>query len=322
MSGWQEEGSRELSRFIVRRLLYALVALIGATMLVFGLSRLVGDPRDLYIQEGGYGTSPETRAVLEKQLNLDKPLPLQYGIWLGRVLKGDLGNSVFTRIPVSRQIRESAPRTLKLGLVSWVLATGMGIPLGIVAAVYRGTMWDKLARGFALLGQAAPPFWIGIMGILLFSVQLRWLPAGTEGEGLAIRNFIMPAFTLGWLSSAGYMRITRSAMLEVLDSEFVKLARAKGVGRTTVVWKHAFRNALIPPLTISALLLAGFITGAVVVETVFAWPGMGRLAVDAVSNNDYPLMTGTVLVFAAVYLVMNLLTDIAYAFIDPRIRYS
>lgn len=299
-----------------------MIALIGATMLVFGLSRMVGDPRDLYIQEGGYGTSAETRAVLEKQLNLDKPFVLQYGLWLGRVLKGDLGNSVFTRTPVSRQIKESAPRTLKLGLVSWVIATGMGIPLGIAAAVYRGTVWDKLARGFALLGQAAPPFWLGIMGILLFSVRLRWLPAGTEGEGLAIRNFIMPAFTLGWLASAGYMRITRSAMLEVLDSEFVKLARAKGVGRGAVIWKHAFRNALIPPLTISALLLAGFITGAVVIETVFAWPGMGRLAVDAVSNNDYPLMTGAVLVFAVVYLVMNLLTDVAYAYVDPRIRYS
>jgi peptide/nickel transport system permease protein len=198
----------------------------------------------------------------------------------------------------------------------------MGIPLGIAAAITRGTAWDKLARGFALLGQAAPPFWIGIMGILLFSVKLRWLPAGTEGEGLAIRNFVLPAVTLGWLAAAGYMRITRSAMLEVLDSEFIKLARAKGVSGWKVIWKHAFRNALIPPLTVSALLLAGFITGAVVVETVFAWPGLGRLAVDAVSNNDYPLMTGTVLVFAAVYLVINLLTDIAYAFIDPRIRFS
>jgi len=311
-----------VSRFIARRLAYSVIALLGATMLVFGLSRAVGDPRDLYIQEGGYGTTPETRKFLEKQLNLDKPLAAQYGIWLGRVLRGDLGNSVFTRAPVLRQIRESAPRTLKLGLVSWVLATGMGIPLGIAAAITRGTAWDKLARGFALLGQAAPPFWIGIMGILLFSVKLRWLPAGTEGEGLAIRNFVLPAVTLGWLAAAGYMRITRSAMLEVLDSEFIKLARAKGVSGWKVIWKHAFRNALIPPLTVSALLLAGFITGAVVVETVFAWPGLGRLAVDAVSNNDYPLMTGTVLVFAAVYLVINLLTDIAYAFIDPRIRFS
>ncbi len=311
-----------MSKFIMRRVVYAFIALLGATMIVFGLSRMVGDPRDLFIQEGGYGTTPEQRLALEKQLNLDRALPIQYGIWLGRTLKGDLGDSVFTRIPVARQIKESAPRTLKLGLVAWVLATGMGIPLGIIAAVYRGTVIDKLARGFALLGQAAPPFWIGIMGILLFSVKLRWLPAGTEGDGLAIRNFVMPAFTLGWLASAGYMRITRSAMLEVIDSEFVKLARAKGVGKWKVIWKHAFRNALIPPLTVSALLLAGFITGAVVVETVFAWPGLGRLAVDAVSNNDYPLMTGTVLVFAAVYLVMNLLTDVAYAYIDPRIRYN
>lgn len=315
-------GGNGLSRFIIRRLLYACVALLGATMLVFGLSRAIGDPRDLYIQEGGYGTTPEQRAVLEKQLNLDKPLFVQYGIWLGKALKGDLGDSVFTRTPVTRQIKESAPRTLKLGLVSWVLAMAMGIPLGIAAAVYRGTVWDKLARGFALLGQAAPPFWIGIMGILVFSVYLRWLPAGTDGEGLAIRNYVLPVFTLAWLSSAGYMRITRSAMLEVMDTEFVKLARAKGVPRWKVIWKHAFRNALIPPLTISSLQLAAFITGAVIVETVFAWPGLGRLAVDAVSNNDYPLMTGTVLVFAAVYLVMNLTTDVLYAYIDPRIRYN
>lgn len=214
-----------MARFIFRRSIYSIVALLGATMIVFGLSRAVGDPRDLYIQEGGYGTSAETRAVLEKQLNLDRPLAVQYSIWVGRVLRGDMGDSVFTRIPVSRQIMESGPRTLRLGIVSWILATGMGIPLGIIAAVYRGTYIDKLSRTFALLGQAAPPFWIGIMAILLFSVKLRWLPAGTEGDGLAIRNYVMPAFTLGWLAAAGYMRITRSAMLEVLDSEFVKLAR-------------------------------------------------------------------------------------------------
>jgi peptide/nickel transport system permease protein len=309
-----------MTRFIIRRLLYAVVALLGATIVVFSMSRLVGDPRDLYIQEGGYGLTPETRAALEKQLGLDRPLVVQYLIWLGRTMKGDMGTSVFTRAPVAKQIKDRAPATLRLGLVSWVLATGMGIPLGVVAAVYRGTLIDKLARGFALLGQASPSFWIGIMAILLFAVKLRWLPVATQGEGFAIRNYIMPAFTLGWLASAGYMRITRSAMLEVLDSEFVKLARAKGAANWTVIWKHAFRNALIPPLTISSLLLAGFITGAVVVETVFAWPGLGRLAVDAVNNNDYPLMTGTVLVFAAVYLVMNMFTDIAYAFIDPRIR--
>ncbi len=311
-----------MGRFIIRRLVYATVALIGATVIVFMMSRLVGDPRDLYIQEGGYGLTEETRLALEKQLGLDKPIWVQYGVWLGRVLKGDLGTSVFSRAPVAKQIRDKAPATLKLGLVAWVLATGMGIPLGVVAAVYRGGFIDKLARGFALLGQASPSFWIGIMAILLFSVQLRWLPVATQGEGFAVSHYVLPAFTLGWLASAGYMRITRSAMLDVLDSEFVKLARAKGVGGWTVIWKHAFRNALIPPLTISALLLAGFITGAVVVETVFAWPGLGRLAVEAVNNNDYPLMTGTVLVFAIVYLVMNMLTDIAYAFVDPRIRYS
>jgi len=193
----------------------------------------------------------------------------------------------------------------------------------VLSAVKRGTVWDYLGRGFALFGQALPPFWIGIVGVLIFSVQLGWLPAAFKGDGISIKHFILPAITVGWVAAAGYLRLTRSAMLEVLDSEYIKLARAKGLSNRTVIWKHAFKNAVIPLLTYSVLLLAGLLNGAVVAEVVFAWPGLGRVAlVQAVNNNDFPLLTGAVLVFVLIYLVLNFVTDVLYAFIDPRIRYG
>ena len=197
----------------------------------------------------------------------------------------------------------------------------------MLSAVKRGTIWDVIGRTFAVFGQALPPFWLGIMLILIFSVNLDWLPSGTRGHDATgffdrMTYFIMPAITLGWLASAGLMRLVRSSMLEVLDSEFVKLARAKGVGANTVVWKHAFKNALIPPLTFSALILVGFIGGTVVTETVFAWPGLGQMVYTAVINNDFPLMTGGVLVLTVAYVLMVFVIDLLYAAIDPRIRYS
>ena len=308
-------------RFLIRRLIFSVFTLIGATIIVFSLSRVVGDPRLLYAQEGGYGLSDQAWEDLGVLLGLDKPLIVQYFKWLGQVVTGDLGESLLGRVEVSKLIRQKIPNTFQLGAVAWVLATVIGIPLGVLSAVKRGSVWDYLGRSFALLGQAAPPFWIGIMAILLFSVKLDWLPAGTKGEGFGgLKNFIMPAATLGLAASAGYMRLTRSAMLEILDSEYVKLARAKGVGTKMVIWKHAFKNALIPPLTLSALILVGFITGTVVVETVFTWPGLGRLAVTSTNENDFPVMTGVVLVFAMMYVVINLVTDLTYALIDPRIR--
>lgn len=313
-----------MRRYFIARLFYSVFALIGATAIVFGLSRAVGDPRYLYAQES-YGLTPEAWEDLGKRLGMDKPLVVQYFVWLGRVAKGDLGESLIGRAPVLELIGNKMGNTLQLGFAAWLLATLIGIPLGILSAVKRGTVWDYIGRGFAALGQAAPPFWIGIVGILFFAVQLGWLPSGTKGDGPSIANikhFIMPAATLAWISSASYLRLTRSAMLDVLDSEFVKFARAKGVAQRAVVWKHAFRNALIPPLTLSALILAGFITGTVVVETVFTWPGLGKLAVDSVVQNDYPTMTGVVLLLALVYVFVNFLTDLAYSYIDPRVRYT
>jgi peptide/nickel transport system permease protein len=313
-----------MRRYLITRLAYSILALIGATAIVFSLSRATGDPRYLYAQEA-YGLTPEMWEDLGARLGLDKPLVVQYFVWLGKAARGDLGQSLIGRKPVAEMIGNKIGNTLQLGLAAWILATGLGVPLGIVSAVRRGTVWDYLGRGFAAMGQAAPPFWIGIMAILFFAVKLGWLPAGTKGTGASLSNikyFIMPAATLAWLSSASYVRITRSAMLEILDSEFVKFARAKGVAERTVIWKHAFRNALIPPLTVSALVLAGFITGTVVVETVFTWPGLGKLAVDSVVQNDFPTMTGVVLLLALIYVIVNFLTDLAYGVIDPRVSYS
>ena len=219
------------------------------------------------------------------------------------------------RLPFGRGSLEPA--------IAYIFASVTGIPLGVLSAVNRGSLWDYIGRGFALLGQALPVFWLGIMLILIFSVQLRWLPTGTLGEsGNSIKHFILPTITLGWIASASYLRLVRSAMLEVMDSEFIKLARAKGVSNFGVVWKHAFRNALIAPLTFSSLLLTAFITGAVVAETIFSIPGLGRLAFEAISNNDFPVMVGVVMVFTAMYVGLNFITDLLYAFIDPRIRYA
>jgi peptide/nickel transport system permease protein len=200
-----------------------------------------------------------------------------------------------------------------------MFAVLVGVPLGVLSAVKRGALLDYVGRTFALFGQALPPFWLGIMLILIFAVQLQWLPTSRRG---GIDHYILPTITLGWVAASGFLRLLRSAMLEVLDSEFVKLARAKGASGASVVWKHAFRNAILAPLTYAGLLLAGFMTGTVVTETVFAWPGLGRLAVQSVYDNDFPLMTGVVLIFAGMYVAVAFIVDVAYAYFDPRIRYQ
>jgi peptide/nickel transport system permease protein len=293
-----------------------------ATLLVFSLSRVVGDPRLLYVQEGGYGLSPEAWDALGIKLHLDKPVAVQYLYWLRDAVQFDLGDSMLDRKPVSEILYDALGPTLQLAFFGWIFATVVGIPLGVLSAVKRGSVWDYLGRGVALLGQTLPVFWVGIMGILIFAVQLRWLPVGTMPDEFSFKHFIMPAITLGWFSAAGYLRLTRSAMLDVMDSEYIKLARAKGVNATVVLWKHAFRNAIIAPLTFSSLVLAGFITGAIVTETVFSWPGLGRLAFTAVDDNDFPLIVGLMLLFTFMFLLVNLFTDILYAYVDPRIRFS
>jgi len=275
----------------------------------------------------GY-VSPEQWEAWGKDFHLDKPVVVQYLIWIGKgIFQGDFGTSLKTGLPVLEMVKNFAPASIQLGLSATLFVLITGIPIGILSAVKRGTLLDAFGRTFAVFGQALPPFWLGIMLILVFSVNLDWLPSGTRGHDAAnafekTKHFIMPAVTLGWLASAGLMRLVRSSMLDVLDSEFIKLARAKGVGNTSVIWKHAFKNALIPPLTFSALILVGFIGGTVVTETVFAWPGLGMMTYTSILNNDFPLMTGAVLVFTVVYVFAVFVIDILYAFIDPRIRYN
>ena len=274
-----------MRRFVIRRLMAGILSLIAATAVVFALSRLAGDPLLLFAKPGGYGVSPQQEDALRASYGLDKPVVVQYLVWLGKALKGDLGETLVQRAPVRGIIAERIPASFQLGFAAWLLATLVGIPLGVLSAVRRATIWDYLGRGIALFGQALPVFWLGIMSILLFAVALGWLPSATRpvGESLptTIKHFILPTITLGCLPAAVYLRLTRSAMLEVMDSEFIKLARAKGVSSRVLVWKHAFRNALIPPVTVSALVLASFLEGSIIVETIFAWPGLGRMALKS-----------------------------------------
>ena len=310
--------------FLVRRLFSSIITVIGATIIVFGLSRAAGDPLLLYAKPGGYGVSPEQKAALERKLGLNKPLAFQYFVWFGQMIRGDLGRTLLDEKPVSRILAERVSATFQLGLYAWILATAVGVPLGVLSAVKRGTLWDYIGRSIALLGAALPSFWVAIVLILVFSVRLGWFPAATRGDAgwFGWSYVILPMVTLAWGSLAGYLRLTRGAMLEILDSEFIKLARSKGVTRQRVIWKHAFRNALIPPLTASVLILVGFFNGVVLIEFVFAWPGLGRAAVAAVNENDFPVIQAVVLFFTLAFVVMNFITDMLYAFIDPRIRYD
>ncbi len=305
-----------MTRFLVRRLAYMVLVMIGVSILVFALSRMSGDPRLLYMTPGTRW-SQEVWDARGKDLGLDKPLVMQYLLWAGNAVTGDFGDSVWHKRNSLDVIKERAPATLQLSGIAYAVAVLLGVSLGVASAVKRGTFLDLFIRGFALVGQAAPPFWLAIVLIYVFAVYLDWLPTSRRGDWT---NFVLPVATLGWLASAGIARITRSALLEVLDSEYIKLARAKGVGRRTVIIKHALKNALVAPLTVAAILLASFITGTVVVETVFAWPGLGRLAVDATLNNDFPLVTGLTVIFAGVYLLSSLAADLLYVYIDPRIR--
>ena len=305
-----------MQRFLVRRLIAGIVVIVLVSFLVFSLSRLAGDPRLLYTD--GY-TTADSYEEMGKQLGLDKPFVVQYALWMGGTVRGDFGVSLSARTSAINVIRERIPATLELSAGAIVFALITGVPLGVLSAVKRGTVWDYVGRTFALFGQAIPAFWLGIMLILIFAVQFDLLPTSRRGDW---SHYVLPSITLGWVASAGFLRLVRSAMLEVLDSEYVKFARAKGVNLQKVIWKHALRNSLIPPLTFAGVLMGAFLTGAVVVETVFGWPGLGSLAVKAVLNNDFPVMTGVVMIFAAIYVVANFLVDILYAYIDPRIRYS
>lgn len=307
-----------MKRYLLRRVAAMTLVMLVITSLVFALSHRSGDPRIAYLSPYSRLSAEEWDAMGRK-MGLDKPLVAQYGLWLSKAARGDLGESVNQHVSSMSLIRQSLAATLQLAIASFVVALAVGISLGVLSATKRGTLLDYLARGFALTGQAVPPFWLALMLIFLFAVRLEWLPASRRGDWT---HYVLPVTTLAWLASSGLLRLTRSAMLEVLDSEYVKFARAKGVQPWIVIWKHALRNALGIPLTYAAVLIGGFITGAVIIETVFAWPGIGRLSVQAALNNDFPLVTGLALFFSFIFLMSSLLADLCYALLDPRIRYD
>lgn len=306
-----------MRQFFIRRVITAFLMILLTTVFTFALSRAAGDPRDLYL------TMYTTPAVYEQWgelLGLNKPLYLQYLDWLGDAARLDFGDSLAQKRPVTELILNRTPATLRLAGAGFAFALLVGIPLGVLSAVKRSSAGDYVGRVFALIGQSTPPFALGVILVIIFAVELGWLPTSRQDHGL--RSYFLPAITLGWAPAAGLLRLIRSSLLEVLDSEYVKLARAKGVSNNGIIWKHALRNALIAPLTYSTLLLAGFVTGSILVESVFAWPGLGILAWQAVGHNDFALITGVVILTGSVFILANFTADMLYAYVDPRIRLS
>ena len=309
--------------FLAKRLAAIIPTLFFVSVLIFGLQQLLpGDPATAM---AGEDHDPEAIAYLRAKFHLDEPLPVRYGYWLKGVLHGDLGDSVRIQQPVSSLIAEKLPVTLELALMAMVIALTIGITAGVVSAVYRDTWWDYAANAFALWGISTPNFWLGILLILLFAVHLGWLPASgyvSPFEDLRqnLSSMIMPAFVLGNAFAAVLMRHTRSAMLQVLSSDYVRTARSKGVPERSVILRHALRNALTPVITLGALQLGELLSGAVLTEQVFSIPGFGKLIVDAVFNRDYLVVQGVVLFTATVYIMLNLLADIAYFLANPKMR--
>jgi peptide/nickel transport system permease protein len=305
-----------MQRYIAQRLLQAVIVLLLVATIVFFLGRLTGNPVDLMLPEDA---TQEDRQALITTLGLDRPLYEQFYLFIGKAVQGDLGTSIRYRQPTVELFFSRLPNTLQLVPATLVLSLALALPLGILAALYRGTVIDKVAGMLAVCGIAMPGFWLGIVLIYVFSVQLGWLPSARMGGP---QHYVLPTITLGAFLVAAFMRLIRSSMLEVLDSEFVKLARLKGLAERIVVLKHCLRNALIPVLTLFGVLLAQLVTGAIVTETVFAWPGVGRLTFEAVIFRDYPLLQAVIILDATLVLCITLGVDILYAYIDPRIRYA
>ena len=285
------------------------------TVFTFALSRAAGDPRYLYLNEY---TTPAVWEQWGELMGLNKPYYLQYLDWLRDAARLDFGDSLAQKRPVTELIFNRMPATIRLAAAGFAFALLVGIPLGVLSAVKRSSAGDYAGRIFALIGQSTPPFVLAVVLIIIFAVEFGWLPTSRQDHGL--RSYILPSITLGWAPAAGLLRLTRSAMLEVLDSEYVKMARAKGLTGTAVIWKHAFRNSLIAPLTYSSLLLAGFVTGSIIVESVFSWPGLGLLVLQAIGHNDFALITGAVILTGSAFIIANLIADMLYAYVDPRIR--
>ena len=302
--------------YIVRRLFQGVVLLVIVTTIVFAVGRLTGNPVDLLLPEEA--TEEERQAMIEA-LGLDGPVLEQFVVFIKGAVQGDLGVSIRYRQPAVDVFFSRLPNTLLLMPAAMLLAVFMAIPLGILSALRRGRLTDKVSGTIAVLGIATPNFWLGILLIYIFSVQLGWLPSSRMGDW---SHYVLPTITLGTFLVAGFMRLIRSSMLDILDSEFVKLARIKGLSEMRVVWKHCLRNALIPVLTLWGVFMGGLVTGTIVTETVYAWPGVGRLTYEAVIFRDYPLLQAVVIMDAVLILAINLVVDILYAYVDPRIRFT
>jgi peptide/nickel transport system permease protein len=305
-----------MQRYIARRIVQSLLAILAMSLIVFSLARITGNPLDVMLP---LEATPEDYERVSKHWGLDRPLATQYLIFLGKALGGDFGNSwKWPGHSAMGLVWQRLPATLQLAGFALLISVVIALPIGVLSAVMKGTVWDSAAKIIALLGQSLPAFWLGIVLMWIFAVHLGWFP--TSGKG-GLQHMILPAITLGWFQVAALMRLVRSSMLEVLDSEFVKLTRIKGLSEWKVVWKHCLRNAAIAPLTFFAIIAGVLMTGAVVTESVFSWPGTGLLVVDAVRARDFQVVQAVVIVFAGIFILTNLLVDVLYAYLDPRIRY-
>ena len=303
--------------YIARRLVLTLPVLFGVATLVFSLIHLVpGDPAQAML---GDGASPEDIAQLRTRLGLDKPLTEQYGRYLEGLVRGDLGTSLRTQQPVTAQIAERLPATAELASAAMLVAVALALPLGLVAAVWRGTWVDQGAMALALVGISVPGFWLGPLLALIFAVELGWLPVSGRGT---LAHLVLPAITLGSALAAILARMTRASVLEELREQYVVAARARGASRVRAVVVHALRNSLIPVVTILGLQLGAVLTGSIITETIFSWPGVGRLLIQSINFRDYPMVQGCILLIAVTYVTMNLITDLLYGWLDPRIRFE
>jgi ABC-type dipeptide/oligopeptide/nickel transport system permease component len=304
-------------RFLIRRLLLTIPVLVGVATLVFLLIHLVpGDPAQMML---GESAPPADVADLRARLGMDRPLYVQYGAFLKGVATGDLGTSFRTNRPVAGLIAERIPATFELAMAAMLVAIGVAVPLGIVAAVGAGSAVDHVATTFALAGISIPNFWLGPLLAIIFSIELGWFPVSGRG-GLA--SLVLPAITLGAPLAAILARTTRASVIEELGEQYVLAARARGLSRTRAVLEHAFRNSLIPIVTVVGLQFGSVLTGAVITETIFAWPGIGRLLIQSINARDYPAVQGCILLIAVTYVAMNVLVDVVYGWLDPRIRYE
>jgi peptide/nickel transport system permease protein len=315
-----------VTQYIIRRLIQALFLVWGCATLVFFMVRLI--PGDPVVQMLGPEYTPEAAEVIRVKLGLDEPFHIQYLRWFGNMLTGDLGGSIATGETVVDIITTGLPKTLSLATLSFLIATAIAVPAGIIAALRRNTVFDYVASVVAFIGVSMPSFWFGILLILIFAVQLRWLPAigyadpMEDGVVAWLERLILPSLAIGAAYSAILMRFVRAGLLEVLSSDYVRTARAKGVREHAVVLRHAMRNALIPVVTVMGIQLALLLSGTVVVETVFSIRGIGRILVAAIFDRDYPIVQGVILLIAVIFVMANLLVDIVYTFLDPRIRYG